>query len=93
MHSCNTLIQLATLLPLPIVCSEVHCNRIISFVLYSGCGYRQLYSCYVLPSLQKKYAEARVYYEKALSLDPGNRLVTENLAKLNRVHKQGSSAL
>ena len=36
MCSCNTLIQLATLLPLPI-CIEVHCNKIISFLLYSGC--------------------------------------------------------
>ena len=37
---------------------------------------------------QKNYVEARRYYEKALTLDPGNKMVTDNLAKLERLEQQ-----
>lgn len=42
---------------------------------------------FVLILLQKNYVEARRHYERALSLDPGNKMVTENLAKLKRLEQ------
>ena len=40
--------------------------------------------------MQKKYAEARTYYERALELDPGNQMVRDNLVKLDRLERQGN---
>ena len=65
-------------------------NILVCVCLKCACVYYYLVTCECIGFIiimQKKYAEARQYYEKALSLDPGNKLVTENLAKLDRIHK------
>ena len=56
-----------------VVCVSVFCIR---FLKYS------------ILLLQKNYVEARRYYEKALTLDPGNKMVADNLAKLERLEQQ-----
>lgn len=38
--------------------------------------------------LQGDYAAARMYYERALLLSPGSKLLKENLAKLDRLEKK-----
>ena len=56
-------------------------------VLYCNtkqCTY-MYYLQYMYFILQKRYGEARIYYNKALALDPGNKMVSDNLAKLNRI--------
>ena len=37
---------------------------------------------------QGDYAAARMYYQRALLLSPGSKLLKENLAKLDRLEKK-----
>lgn len=39
-------------------------------------------------SMQGNYAAARMYYQRALRLNPGSGLLKENLAKLDRLEKR-----
>lgn len=38
--------------------------------------------------MQGDYAAARMYYQRALLLSPGSKLLKENLAKLDRLERR-----
>lgn len=50
------------------------------------CDLRLFYLC--ARPVQGDYAAARMYYERALLLSPGSKLLKENLAKLDRLERR-----
>lgn len=46
----------------------------------------------VFDSLQGDYAAARQYYQRALILTPGSKLLKDNLAKLDRLERRLTGA-
>lgn len=67
------------------------------FYVYSCFTVELLMSQNVQPTLngslclQGDYAAARMYYQRALLLNPGSKLLKENLAKLDRLERRLSA--